>query len=148
MLSVINNQTLCVQRDSSLTYTNLVKQRTASTCPKSCGPSSSTDYTFCIDASRTCPINGLVTSNSTQLSNALLGGWSASLIHNANMTSPVPKLWLAISQPCGNLAQPLIIRNVPIPPIYDNEGCSYTNADSTQTHTLFSPTSFQDVEYK
>ena len=65
MFSIVNNQTFCVQRDSSLNYLNLVSKRKPSNifCQQSCGSESVTDYSFCLDASKTCPINGLLLSN-------------------------------------------------------------------------------------
>ncbi len=83
------------------------------------------------------------------LETTLKGGWSASLSRNATKTSPFSKLWLALSQPCGNLDQPYLLRNVTIPSIYDaaNSDCKYENADTTHYHTLFTPTTFMDQEY-
>jgi hypothetical protein len=68
---------------------------------------------------------------------------------NATKTSPFSKLWLALSQPCGNLDQDYVLRNVTISSIYDatNSDCKYENADTTHYHTLFTPTTFMDQEY-
>ncbi len=110
MFSIINNQTFCVQRDSSLNYLTLVSKRKASSifCQQSCGSESVIDYSVCLDASKTCPINGLLTSNTSRLGTPLQGGWSASLVRNASTGSPISKLWLALSQPCGNLEQDFV----------------------------------------
>jgi hypothetical protein len=78
----------------------------------------------------------------------LLKDWGAYLIKDNALNDPLVDLRYALSKPCGNLANKYSQRTVPISPIYSSyyDTCTYDDETTKKEHSLFSLTTFSDVE--
>ncbi|TNV79333.1 hypothetical protein FGO68_gene17419 [Halteria grandinella] len=126
------NSYLCILRDSSLTYHDIVERRDLSSCSKTvCGGSG--DKAYCNDY---CPYNAL-SSDGTQI-------YSYTRVASNN---PLVTIEFRLSRPCGRLRDSYVNRTYDYSDFYNVQSCNFElQTGSPQEHILYYPTSLQFKE--
>ncbi|TNV79281.1 hypothetical protein FGO68_gene15262 [Halteria grandinella] len=128
------NSYLCIFRDPSLTYHDIVERRDISTCSKTvCGGSG--DKAYCNDY---CPYNALSSGGTQIYSNT----------RNVS-NNPLVTIEFRLSRPCGRLRDSYVNRTNDFPSFYKVKSCNFElQTDSPQEHILYYPTSlkFKEME--
>ncbi|TNV79579.1 hypothetical protein FGO68_gene2465 [Halteria grandinella] len=162
-LSYINNQTICIKRDSSINYHYIAQKRTTKFKPncdqfsQKCGGNS--DHSFCISKGnignyKTCPVNQLDFSNSLESLPASLTNESTKPLLNsytAHLTtqgtsSPIVNLLFLLSRPCAIEWQSYSRRQQEVHLIYKVDNCEFQENWSKE-HLLYTSTKMREVEY-